>query len=112
MTCYTNTESLVRPEVNDAIDSLEVALLERFDKIEAPVAHTFLPGMYIREIFMIAGSKYTSKIHRFKHAYFVLRGSANVWIDGVGWQLITAPHFGITEPGTRRVLDIIEDMNW
>jgi hypothetical protein len=105
-------QSLVRKEVNDLIDAVEIALLEKFEKVESPVAHTFLPGIYIREIFMARGNKYTSKIHKFRHAYFVLRGSANVWVEGTGWQLIEAPYFGITEPGTRRVLDILEDMNW
>jgi hypothetical protein len=105
-------ESLVRKEANDAIDGLEVALLERFNKIDFPLNHVFVPGMYIREIFMRAGSKLTSKIHKYSHPYFVMKGSANVWVDGLGWQLITAPYVGITEAGTRRVLDILEDCNW
>lgn len=105
-------QSLVRKEANDAIDVLEAALLERFRRIECPLNHTFLPGVYIREIFMPANSKVTSKIHKERHAYFVLKGSAEVWIDGVGWQLIKAPHYGITEPGTRRVLKILEDTFW
>lgn len=104
--------SLVRKEANDAIDALEVALLERFAKTESPLNHTFLPGLYIREIFMAEGNKYTSKIHKIRHPYFVMKGSARVFIDGQGWQLIKAPYYGVTEPGTRRVLVILEDMNW
>jgi quercetin dioxygenase-like cupin family protein len=110
--CYTNTESLVRPEVNDCIDALEGALLDRYQKADFPLAHTFMPGMYMREIFMAAGSKITSRIHKFRHPFFVLRGKVRVWQDGKGWELIEAPHCGITEPGTRRVLDVIEDCNW
>lgn len=104
--------SLVRQEANDAIDALEAALQNRFDKIECPLNHTFLPGVYVREIFMPAGSKVTSKIHKERHVYFVMKGSANVWIDGIGWRLVEAPHYGITEAGTRRVLDIVEDCYW
>lgn len=110
--CYTNTESLVRPEVNDCIDALEAALLERYPKIECPLNHSFGDGLYVREIFMPAGSKLTSKIHKKRHPYFVMQGKVNVWIDGKGWQLIEAPFFGWTNPGTRRVLDVIDDTFW
>lgn len=61
---------------------------------------------------MPAGSKVTSKIHKCRHPYFVLKGAANVFIDGEGWKLIKAPYFGWTEPGTRRVLDVLEDTFW
>lgn len=106
-------QSLVRKEANDAIDALEVALLEKYTKVDCPLAHTFMPGMYMREIFMPAGSKITSRIHRYRHPFFVLSGKVNVWQDdGKGWRLIEAPYCGITEPGTRRVLDVIEDCNW
>ena len=105
-------QSLVRKEANDAIDLLEVALLQRYETKQCPLNHTFVPGMYLREIIMEAGDKITSKIHRIRHPFFVLKGSANVWTDGIGWQLIKAPYFGITEPGTRRVLQIIERCHW
>ena len=110
--CYSKHESLVRPEVNQAIDALEIAMLDRFKKIDCPLDHTFMPGMYMRTIFMPAGSKVTSKIHRFKHPFFVLKGKVRVWQDGEGWVLIQAPYSGITLPGTRRVLDVLEDTVW
>lgn len=88
-------------------------MLERLPKIECPLAHTFMPGMYMREIFMKSGSKITSKIHKYRHPFFILRGKVRVWQDdGKGWQLLEAPYSGVTEPGTRRVLDVIEDCNW
>lgn len=105
-------ESLVRKEVNDAIDGLEAVLLENFEPIDAPLNHTFLPGMYVREIVMEAGSKVTSRIHKITHPYVILSGSANIWVDGVGWKLIKAPFFGITPAGTRRILKILERMHF
>lgn len=105
-------QSLVRKEANEAIDRLESVLLDRFKKIECPLKHTFMPGMYMREIFMPKGSKVSSKIHKFRHPYFILKGVVRVWLDGYGWQLIQAPFSGITEPGTRRVLDVLEDTVW
>lgn len=105
-------QSLARKEANEAIDKLEVALLGRFNKVDCPLEHIFMPGMYMRTILMPAGSKVTSKIHKHKHPFFVMQGSARVWVDGKGWELIKAPYRGITEPGTRRVLDILEDCIW
>jgi hypothetical protein len=110
--CYTNTESLIRPEVNEAIDNLEAVLLDNFNKIDCPLNHSFGDGLYVREIFMPKGSKVTSKIHKKRHPYFIMQGSVNVWIHGLGWQVVNAPYFGWTNPGTRRVIDVLEDTFW
>jgi len=68
--------------------------------------------MYIREIFMPAGSLITSKVHKTEHPYIVSYGKVAVSIDSNDWDEITAPYTGITKPGTRRVLYIIEDCIW
>jgi quercetin dioxygenase-like cupin family protein len=108
----STSKSLVRDEANAAIDALEVALLARYPKIDCPLNHSFGDQLYVREIFMPAGSKVTSKIHKKRHPYFVMQGKVNVWLDGKGWQLIEGPYFGWTNPGTRRVLDVITDTFW
>lgn len=105
--------SLVRNEVNQAMDALEMALLDRFPQIECPLKHDFGDHLYMRQIIMPRGAKITSKTHKHRHPYFVLYGKAKVWKDdGQGWQIIEAPHYGWTDPGTRRVLDILEDTVW
>lgn len=104
--------SLARPEANAAIDAVEMVLREKFDPVECPLHHSFTKGMYIREIVMATGSRVTSKIHKERHPFFVMKGKANVWVDGKGWELIEAPYFGFTEPGTRRVLHILETCHW
>jgi hypothetical protein len=108
----TKKNSLVRDEANAAIDALEAALLDRYPKIDCPLNHSFGDQLYVREIFMPAGCKVTSKIHKKRHPYFVMQGKVRVWTDGAGWQLIEAPFFGWTNPGTRRVLDVIDDTFW
>ena len=79
---------------------------------EAPVRSTFTPGLYAREITMTAGSVIVSKIHKTEHPYVVSKGKCRVFIEGVGWQTIQAPHFGVTKPMTRRVVVILEDTVW
>jgi hypothetical protein len=97
---------------DNVIDELEVAMLSNFDAVDCPVKHMFTNGMYIRELFMPAGSMITSKIHNTEHPYTVSYGVVAVSIDGGEWDKITAPYTGITKPGTRRVLYVIEDCIW
>ena len=52
-----------------------------------------------------------SAIHLVRHPYFVMRGKATV-ISDKGLEMITAPHHGMTEPGTQRILYIHEESEW
>jgi hypothetical protein len=99
-------------ENDNRIDDLELAILANLEPLDCPVSHTFTDNMYIREIFMPAGSLITSKIHKTEHPYTVSYGKAAVSIDNGEWLEITAPYTGITKAGTRRVLYIIEDCIW
>lgn len=99
--------------IDQKIDALELAMLSCPDAlIDMPLVHRFVPGAYVREIFIPAGTLTTSKIHKTEHVYIVLTGKVSVFIDGVGVQHITAPYVGVTKPGTRRVLYIHEDCRW
>lgn len=99
-------------ENDNIIDELESVMIQSPDIIDAPLQHKFTDGMYIREIFMPAGSLWTSKIHKTEHPYVVSYGKVAVSIDSNDWYEITAPYTGITQPGTRRVLYILEDCIW
>lgn len=77
-----------------------------------PVQHHFIPGFYIREILMTFPNAIVSKIHKTRHAFYVAKGRVLVYDDDKGVQDIQAPFWGITEPGTRRVLKIVEDCVW
>ena len=99
-------------ENDDRLDELELAMLENCEPVHCLTTHRFTDGMYIREIFMPAGSLITSKVHKTEHPYIVSYGKVAVSIDGDDWDEITAPYTGITKPGTRRVLYILEDCIW
>ena len=109
----TSEVSLVSKKENELLDNVEVALLnmEGAIPIDFPLKHSFIPGYYCRQIFMPAGSKLTSQIHRTEHTYHIIQGKLIVWNKGEAVE-ITAPHCGITTPGTRRYLEIIEDCIW
>lgn len=79
---------------------------------EAPVDNTFTPGIMTRRIFMPAGSRHLSKIHKTRHQFVILQGAALVSHNGQPPIMMVAPYHGITEPGTWRELFIIMDCVW
>ena len=96
--------------LDERIDELEAVLLQEEEECE--VHHEFTPGIYTREIGMLAGRAVVSKIHKTEHQYFVMRGVAMVRINDGDWEFIAAPYRGVTQPGTRRVLVILQDCSW
>jgi quercetin dioxygenase-like cupin family protein len=81
------------------------------DQERMPLTHSFSEGLYVREIFMPKGMVITSRIHKYRHHYFVLQGRALVVTDE-GLRTVTAPCYGITPAGTKRALVILEDTIW
>lgn len=102
----------IKRNIDNRIDELEEAMLHSDNLIDCPLVHLFTDRMYIRQIFMPKGTLITSKIHKTQHPYSVTLGSVAVKIDNGEWVEIKAPYTGITQPGTRRVLYILEDTIW
>ena len=69
-------------------------------------------NLYTRSILMKAGRIEISRLHLSEHPYVVLKGRVQV-IDqnGVGEEIV-APYFGVTKPGTQRVIKVLEDTIW
>lgn len=107
--------NLSKEEVWDYIDRMIAGiyeLREAKEKKDYRTLHTFTKGLYCRQILMPAGDLIISEIHETQHQYVVLMGSLSVWTYSEGWKRIEAPHAGVTEPGTRRILLIHEDCVW
>ena len=96
--------------IGEKIDQFEAALAE-YPEVKCSLIHSFVTGFYIRTIFMPAGTMITSKIHKTLHPFRVSKGKVNVMI-GEEIQRIEAPHWGMTQPNTRRILYILEDCVW
>lgn len=95
----------------EQINRLEQAMAQLPQQV-CPLTHTFTPGLYTRTILMPAGTKLTSRIHLHEHPFVISKGTVRVR-DGDGdWVTLYAPHVGVTKPGTRRILDVIEDTVW
>jgi hypothetical protein len=81
-----------------------------------PLQHIFTTGQYTRIIFMPAGTLVVSEMHKTQHPFFVSIGRVEVLrevdngfeVEGV----LCGGHIGVTEPGTRRFLKVLEDTVW
>ena len=74
-----------------------------------PLTHYFAPGLYARRILNPKGSRIITKVHKTEHLHVLLRGKLAIFIEGEGWKTFTAPHVGVTKPGTRRIIVALED---
>lgn len=98
------------PATQDSVEMLEGHLLEQ-PQVDCPVMHRFAPGVYMREIFMPAGSLIIGHRHKTKHFNVVMQGKA--WVSQNGKvDLVYAPDTFVSEPGVRKCLLILEDMIW
>ena len=93
---------------------LDVVEAEMFKhpQVHCPLTHRFTPGMYIREIFMPAGTVVSTALHKTEHPFVISKGDVSVWRDGFPVERLKAPHTGITKPGTRRLIYIHKDTIW
>jgi hypothetical protein len=77
-------------------------------EVNNPLKHTFADGMYIREVINRAGQLVVTKIHKQKHPFFLMEGEMNIVTED-GVTHVKAPHYGITQPGTKRIIFAITD---
>jgi hypothetical protein len=95
------------------LDQLEVAMADpRLTPAECPVTHRFVPGMYIREIFIPAGTVIISATHKQTHPFIISMGLVRVVSEQEGAVEYAAPHTGITQAGTRRLLYTLSPVIW
>jgi len=113
-----NTENVIASKVPSIEEISSASTIEQLEYQMSqmpdgyfPTEHLFLPGMYVRKIFMPAGSLITSMQHKTKHPFVIASGRLRV-MDQVGVVEYEAPIVGVTEAGTKRVLYIYEDTTW
>jgi len=102
------TELIDHKRKMDIFES-EVAKLPQ---VNLPLVHRFTDGMYIREIYMPAGTVVTSRTHKTQHPFVVAQGVVDVIDEEGRIERIMAPYLGITQAGTRRVLRVLDDCVW
>ena len=77
-----------------------------------PLKHSFVDGVYVREITLPAGAIIVGKIHRHAHLNFITRGRVRCVTEGKGVEELVGPCSMISEVGTKRVLYVYEETVW
>lgn len=90
-------------------------ILEKyFLPADMPVTHHFAPGLYLREIYMKAGTRVVGKMHKTTHLNIITKGDVSV-MTRFGKHRITVtdkPIVFLSQPGVKKVLYIHEDTVW
>ncbi len=87
------------------------AAMQLANNEELPILHRFTPGLYSRTMTPEKGILIVSRIHKTEHQWVLSKGKVSVWTEN-GLETLSAPHLGITTPGTRRVILVHEDCVW
>lgn len=86
--------------------------LAKVPQTDCPVKHHFAPGVYLREIFMPAGTVVIGKIHKTEHFNIIERGRCAIRHDDGRVEVLEAPLTFVSRAGVQKVLYIIEDTVW
>lgn len=82
------------------------------DSPMCPLKHSFSDGIYVREIFIPAGTILTGKIHKHAHPNFLMSGTVDVVTEGGGRETLKGPVSMISAAGTKRVVHALSDCVW
>lgn len=88
------------------------ASMDGLPDVECPLQHTFAPGVYVRTIFIPAGSVVVGKIHKHRHANVLSQGHVTVLTEGGGLEELHGPLTMVSEPGTKRAVYAHTDTVW
>jgi len=96
------------------IISFEEVMLKNPNSLGAdpfPLKHSFADGLYCREATAPAGALLISRIQKYNHATFLLKGKCSVLSED-GVRILQAPMSFITKAGTKRVVYCVEETTW
>lgn len=93
------------------IDVILVELMQ-LPQIDFPLVNKFTEGLYIRERHLPGQALYVTAIHKEQSQFFISQGSVSSSEDGTNWVHYEAPYWGVTEPGTQRIICTWTDTIW
>lgn len=96
---------------DEMLDRVESQMIE-IGESEFETSGFLVGGMYVRSIFIPAGSFLTSKVHRSDHPFILSAGSIVIYTEDGGEQVLHAPYIDITKAGTRRFAKALTDCLW
>lgn len=89
-----------------------VETCRRMEQTDCPVKHHFSPGLYLREIFMPAGTVVIGRVHKTEHFNILVQGACYIVHDDFTREELRAPMVFVSKAGVQKALYITEDMIW
>jgi len=71
-------------------------------QVDCPVKHYQVDGVYVRSMFIPAGTILTGNIHNFENIAILAQGTIRV-SNGTDSYILTAPHVMVDKPGVKRI---------
>ena len=107
---------MTAPEIRGYILAVQEKLLSLPNSIGpndpiTPLKHTFVNGIYTREIFIPKGMLVVGKIHKHAHPNFLMSGDVSVLTEE-GAKRLKGPMALVSPAGTKRLLYTHEDTVW
>lgn len=81
-------------------------------EVDCPLQHIFAPDIYVRTIFIPAGTCIVGKIHKHAHANILSSGKVTVVTEEGGMEYLEGPVQMVSQPGTKRAVYAITDVVW
>jgi len=76
--------------------------MREFPNLTLPVEHYQIDGVYVRSLFLPAGTLLTGKIHNFENIAILAQGTIRL-SNGTDAYVLTAPHIMVDNPGVKRI---------
>jgi hypothetical protein len=94
----------------EVVNKIENSMLQ-MPQAEASVIHRFGPNLYIRELFMPAGTFAIGHHQNFEHLNVFLKGKVKMFNEDGTTTILKAPMMFVGKPG-RKMGYVLEDMVW
>lgn len=105
LTCMERREKILRLE--EVIKGHSNALGED----PFPLEHTFVPGVYARQVIAPQGALIVTKLHKTEHLIFMLQGDVSVLTEE-GVERLVGPCMFVSPVGVKRVVYVHEETVW
>lgn len=107
----------LRQSARRRIFSLQHAMQDMVDSglmqsTECPLQHHHIDGVYVRTIFIPAGTTIVGKIHKHSHANILSKGDVSVYTEDGGLERLTGPLTMVSPAGCKRVVYAHTDTTW
>lgn len=81
-------------------------------EVDCPLQHSFIDGVYVRTIFIPAGTVIVGKIHKHSHANILSKGEVVVMTEDGGREHLAGPMTMVSPAGCKRAVYAVTDSTW